>query len=259
VSIDAAVVARLRAGGCVHAEDEARLLLSTARTSVELETMLQQRLTGVPLEHVVGFAEFCGLRITVAAGVFVPRRRTEFLVAQAALLAPPAPVIVDLCCGSGAVAAALAAAATVHPAELYACDLDAVAVQCAKWNLRAVGGQVVLGDLFEPLPAQLRGRVDLLVASPPYVPTGAVGLLPSEARLHEPRHALDGGADGLDVHRRVLGEACTWLASGGHVLIECSGQQAPLLKDEFLRNGLVPTVASSEEFAATVVIGVVRP
>ena len=92
---DSLIVSRLRAAGCVFAEDEARLLMSTARTPDELDAMVDQRVAGLPLEQVLGWAEFCGLRITVAPGVFVPRRRTEFLVRQAALLArgdaPPGP------------------------------------------------------------------------------------------------------------------------------------------------------------------------
>jgi release factor glutamine methyltransferase len=257
VSRHADVAARLRAGGCVHAEDEARLLLTTARTSTELESMLQRRLTGEPLEHVLGFAEFCGLTVAVDAGVFVPRRRTEFLVAQAALLARPAAVVVDMCCGSGAIGAALAA--TVTRVELYACDLDAAAVRCARRNLSDVGGQVFQGDLYEPLPTQLRGRIDLLVASPPYVPTGALRLLPAEARLYEPRHGLDGGADGLDVHRRMIGGAIAWLAPDGHVLVECSEGQAHPLAEAIMHRGLTATVVRSEEFAATVVMGAIRP
>ena len=132
------VVARLRAAGCVFAEEEARLLGEAARTPADLEAMVGQREKGLPLEQVVGWADFCGLRIAVDPGVFVPRRRTEFLVRQAIALAPPRPVIVDLCCGSGAVGAALAAA--LEPAELYAADIDPAAVRCARRNLAAAGG-----------------------------------------------------------------------------------------------------------------------
>jgi release factor glutamine methyltransferase len=107
---EAAVIIRLRAAGCVFAEDEARLLISAARTPAELDAMVARRTAGLPLEQVLGWAEFCGLRIAVAPGVFVPRRRTEFLVRQAAELARPGAVIVDLCCGAGAIGAALAAA-----------------------------------------------------------------------------------------------------------------------------------------------------
>src|SRR5262245_20885961 len=104
-----AIVTRLRAAGCVFAEDEARLLIATARTPDDLAAMVDRRVAGLPLEHVLGWAEFCGLRIAVDPGVFVPRRRTEFLVRRAVALSGPRAVVVALCCGSGAVAASLAA------------------------------------------------------------------------------------------------------------------------------------------------------
>src|SRR5919198_868550 len=104
------IVSRLRAAGCVFAEDEALLLISAAGSPGELAAMVDRRIAGLPLEHVLGWAEFCGLRIAVDPEVFVPRRRTELLVRQAIALARPGAVVVDLCCGSGAVGAALAAA-----------------------------------------------------------------------------------------------------------------------------------------------------
>src|SRR6266516_3590295 len=167
-----AIVTRLRSAGCVFAEDEAELLIAAAATPAELTAMVDRRVSGLPLEQVVGWADFCGLRIAVDPGVFVPRRRTEFLVRQGIGLAPPRPVIVDLCCGSGAVAAAL------DPAELHAADIAPAAVRCARRNLAAAGGHVYSGDLFGPLPATLHGRVDILAANVPYVPTGEVALLP---------------------------------------------------------------------------------
>jgi release factor glutamine methyltransferase len=248
-----AIVTRLRAAGCVFAEDEARLLISTAGTQSELSAMVDRRVAGLPLEHVLGWAEFCGLRVVVEPEVFVPRRRTEFLVAQAAGFAGPRAVVVDLCCGSGAVGVALAAA--LEGAQLYAADVHPAAVRCARRNVGAVGGQVYEGDLFEPLPVALRGRVDVLAANVPYVPTEEVELLPPEAREFEPRVALDGGADGLDVLRRVAGEAPRWLAPGGGLLVETSERQAPGAVEAFARGGLVPQVAVSEELYATVVIG----
>jgi release factor glutamine methyltransferase len=248
-----AIVTRLRSAGCVFAEEEAELLLSAARTPVELADMLDRRTAGLPLEQVLGWAEFCGLRIIVDSGVFVPRRRTEFLVSQAAALAGPQAVIVDLCCGTGVVGAALAAA--LNGVELYAADIDAAAVRCALRNVAAVGGQVYEGDLFEPLPVALKGSVDILVVNAPYVPTEEIRLMPPEARIHEPRVALDGGADGLDVQRRVIAAAPYWLAPGGHMLVETSERQAPLTVEIFARNGLIPHVASSDELNATVVIG----
>ncbi|MEU8352835.1 MULTISPECIES: putative protein N(5)-glutamine methyltransferase [unclassified Streptomyces] len=264
-----AVVARLRAAGCVFAEDEARLLVSTARTADDLAAMVERRVAGLPLEHILGWAEFCGLRIAVDHGVFVPRRRTEFLVRQAAEHvrrradggtagtggAPrrAAPVVLDLCCGSGAVGAALAAA--VGRTELYAADIDPAAVRCARRNTAAASGQVYEGDLYEPLPAGLRGRVDVLVANAPYVPTRAIGLLPPEARVHEPRAALDGGADGVEIQRRVAAEAPRWLAPGGCLLIETSERQAPYTAEAMARAGLVPRVTTCDELETGVVLG----
>ena len=95
---DAAVVARLRAAGCVFAEEEARLLLAEAQSPAGLEALVRRRVAGEPLEHLLGWAEFCGLRIMVTPGVFVPRRRSELLVHEAATLAPSRAVVVDLCC-----------------------------------------------------------------------------------------------------------------------------------------------------------------
>ena len=248
---DPLVVTRLRAAGCVFAEDEARLLTAAARTPDELDAMVGQRASGLPLEQVLGWAEFCGLRITVAPGVFVPRRRTEFLVRQAVAVARPGAVVVDLCCGAGAIGAALAAA--VDRAEVHAADIDPAAVRCARQNLP--GGHVYQGDLYAPLPAGLRGRVAVLAANVPYVPSEQIGFLPPEARAHEPRTALDGGADGLDVLRRVAAGAGGWLASGGHLLSEISERQVPLAEAALAAGGLAARVVSSADLDATVVIG----
>jgi release factor glutamine methyltransferase len=269
------IVARLRNSGCVFAEDEARLLISAARTPAELTTLVDRRVDGEPLEYVLGWAEFCGLRIAVDPGVFVPRRRTEFLVTQAAELvraaadragqaarpgagdpARPGVVVVDLCCGSGALGAALVA--DLGEIELHAADLDPAAVRCARRNV-AAPGQVYEGDLYDPLPATLRGRVDVLVANAPYVPTAEIGLLPAEARIHEARVALDGGADGLAILRRVIAAAPVWLAPGGHLLFETSERQAPQIVEAVTRAGLIPRVVSCDELNATVVIGARPP
>jgi release factor glutamine methyltransferase len=251
-----AIASRLRVAGCVFAEDEARLLVSEARTPAELAAMVDRRVAGLPLEQVLGWAEFCGLRMVVEPGVFVPRRRTEFLVDRAvALLRDSLPgrnaVVVDMCCGSGAVGAAVVN--VVEDVELHAVDIDPAAVRCARRNL-ASNGNVYEGDLYEPLPASLRGRVDVLVANAPYVPTEAIALMPPEARSYEPPVALDGGVDGVDVHRRIIAAATSWLSPGGHLLIETSERQAVLTADAASRNGLTPQVVSSDEHEATVVI-----
>jgi release factor glutamine methyltransferase len=249
----ATVVDQLRAAGCVFAEDEARLLIESARTPDALLTMVRRRVAGLPLEHVLGWVDFCGLRIAVDPGVFVPRQRTELLVRRAAALAAPRATVVDLACGSGALG--MAVAALVGDVTLYAVDIEPAAARCARRNLAALGGHVYRGDLYDPLPVRLRGRVDVLLANVPYVPTGAVGLLPPEARVHEPLVALDGGADGLEVLRRVAGPARDWLAPGGHLLLETGEDQVAAALDALAGAGLHPAVASDEDLHATVVIG----
>jgi release factor glutamine methyltransferase len=209
--------------------------------------------SGEPLEYVLGWAEFCGLRVAVEPSVFVPRRRTEFLVEQALDLAAPGGFIVELCCGTAAIGAALLAA--LPGSELHVTDIDPIAVSCARRNVGAAGGHVYEGDLYAPLPSTLRRRVDLLVANAPYVPTDAIALMPPEARLYEARTALDGGDDGLDIQRRVAAEALEWLAPGGHLLIETSVRQAPLTAEALANAGLMTRIAHSDEVDGTVVVG----
>jgi release factor glutamine methyltransferase len=250
-----AIITRLRSAGCVYAEDEAELLLAAAGSPEDLAAMVEQRVVGFPLEHVLGWAEFCGLRIAVDAGVFIPRRRTEFLVQQAALLAPPHAVVVDLCCGSGAIGTALST--LIDHAELYAADIDPAAVACAGRNLAAADekAQVFQGDLYEALPRSLCGRIDVLIANVPYVPTDAVELMPPEARIYEPLVALDGGTDGLDILRRVAAEAPLWLGPGGCLAVESSERQASSMIEIIAHAGLIPRRAADEDMGATVIIG----
>lgn len=216
------VVSSLRAAGCVFAEEEAEILVESASSPAELSEMLRRRVSGEPLEHVVGWVLFCGRRIAVDAGVFVPRRRTEFLVDCAVATAPS--VVLDLCCGSGAVGLSVASA-RADPIEVHAVDIDTAAVACASGNLAAVGGVVHRGDLYDALPSSLRGRFDAIVVNAPYVPTSAIETMPREARAYEPRIALDGGSDGVDVHRRIARGASQWLAPGGTLLVETTALQ----------------------------------
>ncbi|MEQ3551491.1 putative protein N(5)-glutamine methyltransferase [Pseudonocardia nematodicida] len=249
------LVARLRTAGCVFAEDEADLLCAAAVSGPELESLVARRVAGEPLEHLLGRVSFDGLDIRVVPGVFVPRRRSEALVHAALPLLRPGSVLVDLCCGSGAIGAAIARRT---PVELHAADLDPVATTCAADNLAGIG-TVHTGDLFDALPPDLRGRVDVLVANTPYVPAGAVADMPREARDHEPRTALDGGADGLDPARRVAAGAAEWLAPGGTLLIETSRAQAPVLVQVFGRAGLVAEAGRDDERDATWVSGLLAP
>ncbi|MBL1087325.1 putative protein N(5)-glutamine methyltransferase [Streptomyces actinomycinicus] len=245
-------VTTLRGAGCVFAEEEARLLLDAAASPAELAALVHRRVAGEPLEVILGWAEFCGLRVRVDAGVFVPRQRTRFLVGLAAELARPGAVVVDLCCGTGAIGAAVAA--RVPGIELSCADVDPAAVRCARLNV-GPDAQVYKGDLYDALPDALRGRVDVLVVNAPYVPTDEMAMMPPEARDHEPKHALDGGADGVEVHRRVAAGAPEWLAPGGSLLIETSEEQAPLTARAMADHGLVPRVSTDEDVYCTVVTG----
>ncbi|QUX26810.1 putative protein N(5)-glutamine methyltransferase [Nocardiopsis akebiae] len=249
--VSPALVARLREAGCVFAEQEASLIASAARTPGERDLMVRRRCAGLPLEHVLGWALFCGLRVRVDEGVFVPRPRTEFLARRACALLTPGAVAVDLCCGSGALGAVLARARA--DITLHAADIDAASVACARRNLP--GHRVHQGDLYDALPPDLRGRVQVLVANVPYVPTDRIALLPAEARVHEDRRALDGGQDGLDLLRRVAADAGRWLAPGGRVLVEVGQEQVVAAREAFVRGGLACEVVSCPEWEATVVTG----
>ena len=246
------IVTRLRAAGCVFAEDEATLLLDAASSPAELESMVDRRVVGEPLEQIVGWAEFRGLRIAVEPTVFVPRRRTEFLVEQASALVSTGGVVVDLCCGTGAIG--IAAAAGMSEFSLYAADIDPAAVRCARRNVEPIGGQVFQGDLYDALPPEIRGHVDVLLVNAPYVPTDDIAMMPPEARDHEARVALDGGSDGLDIHRRVALGASAWLRPGGHVLIETSLRQAASTERLLVDAGLATRVEHSDEVDGTVVV-----
>ncbi|WP_240675554.1 putative protein N(5)-glutamine methyltransferase [Cellulomonas endophytica] len=233
-------MARLRAAGCVFAEEEADLLLGEGLAPAALRDAVARRVAGEPLEHVLGSAAFAGLRVPVGAGVFVPRRRTELLVSEARPLLAAGSVLADLCCGSGAVGLALAT--QVPGVVLHAVDVEPAAVDCARRALAPVGGTVHAGDVLTALPADLVGRVDVVVANAPYVPHDAVPAMPREARLHEPAVALDGGADGTAVQARVARAAARWLRRGGTLLVETSEDGADRTAAVVRAAGLVDAV-----------------
>jgi len=270
----APLTARLRAAGCVFAEDEAVQLLEAADAGRNIQELVARRVRGEPLEHVLGHVDFAGLRLVVGPGVFVPRVRTTLLVEEALTAVRrsaararhnrPPVVLVEMCCGCAPIAAAVAyALGPVLDAdgrgvrlEVHAADLDPVAVGCAQTNVARYRGHAYVGDLYAALPEELRGRVDVLAVNAPYVPSAAIATMPAEARTHEPRMALDGGPDGLDLHRRVAGEAVHWLAPDGVLLLETSRPQAAgsaaILREAGLRT---VRVVADEEVAGTAVRG----
>ena len=197
---------------------------------------------------ILGWVEFAGIRVLIDPGVFVPRQRTAYLVKRALKLAHEGDVVLDLCCGAGAIGAAIAAQANV---EVHAADIDPAAVANARRNLP----RVYEGDLFEALPASLMGRVNLLVVNAPYVPTDAIELMPREARDFEPRFTLDGGSDGVAIHRRIAGAARPWLADGAHVLVETSREQAALTASAFEEHGFAARV-KMRKYSTVVIAGI---
>jgi len=233
---------RLAAAGLATARQDAEALLGRALRTTRLalytegraavpaaasrafEALVTRRVGHEPLQYLLGEVEFCGLALTVGPGVFIPRPETEELVDRAALRGPAGvATVVELCTGSGAIACALAARRAAW--AVWAVDAATPALACARANVERLGlagrVRVLAGDLFAPLAPHLPARgADLVVANPPYIETAALPSLPVEVREWEPRAALDGGADGLAVVRRVLQEAPAWLGPGGWLLAE---------------------------------------
>lgn len=247
-----ALAARLRAAGSVFAEDEADLLLEAGDgDAVRLRALVQRRLGGEPLEYVLGWAAFDGHRLRVTPGVFVPRARTTVVVEQAARRLRRYDRVVDLCCGAGAISVALLQ--RVGALDLVASDVDPAAVDVAAENI-GDRGIVVAGDLFAPLPDRFRGVVDVIAVNAPYVPTASIATMPSEARDHEHRVALDGGTDGLDLHRRIAAGAGEWLRPGGALVIEVSTGQSEASAAAFAAAGFQVSVESDDEVDGTCVV-----
>lgn len=214
-----AAVERLQAAGCVAAVEEAAELWAWAPGPAALEAALRRREAGEPLAWITGSVTFCGRRLHVAPGVYVPRAQSEELARRAAAVLPPGGRALDLCTGSGAVAAHLRA--EVPTAAVVGVDLDVTAAACARGN----GVPTVVADLTEPLRRPVGRGFDLVTAVAPYVPTGQLAFLPVDVRRYEPARALDGGPDGLDLVRRVVTAAAHLLCPGGWLLTELGGDQ----------------------------------
>jgi release factor glutamine methyltransferase len=211
----------LAAGGFVEPEGEAAALIEAAGDgSGAIDDLVARRLGGEPLAWIVGWVWFCGLRVRVDRGVFVPRPHTQALARRAAERVPDDGVAVDLCTGCGAVAAVLRSA---HPkATVFGTDADPAAVANARRN----GVEALLGDLDGPVPSGVAGRVAVVTAVVPYVPTEELHLLPRDVLEHEPRRALDGGPGGTAILVRAAATAGRLLGPGGSVLLELGGDQA---------------------------------
>lgn len=227
----AALVARLRSAGCVFAEEEAEILLEAAgKDRVRLERLASGRVAGAPLEPLVGWVGFGGLRLAIEPGVFVPRQRTLRLADEAVRevrrrFEERGRQVVFLEAFAGVAPLASTVAARVPPARVIACELDPRARAQARRNLGA-DGETHSADVLRGLPEELRGAVDVIAAVPPYVPAAELGLLPREAREHEPESALDGGPDGLRYARALIEQSAVWLTRDGVLLIELHRSQA---------------------------------
>lgn len=232
----AELTTRLRRSGCVAAEREAAALLGRFAEPAPLEAAVRRREAGAPLEHVLGTAELAGVRVAIAPPVFVPRRRTEWLVGHAVELVRQrqrlgqprgraGPPVLDLGCGSGAIAAVLAS--RLPDAEVLAADVDPDAVACASANGAAFGFAVFRSDWLRDLPDRVRGRLGLVVAYLPHVPTDDLPQLSKDFRRAERTLAVHGGPDGLDPLRAVLGQLGGWLADDGLMLTLLAQRQLP--------------------------------
>jgi release factor glutamine methyltransferase len=226
------LAALLSTAGFLAAEEEANELLAAANGDVDLlEALVSRRLTGEPLAWVTGTVSFCGVEIGVDPGVYVPRWHSELLARRAIARLPATGIAIDLCTGTGAIAAALA---TARPAaRVIGSDIDGRAVTCAVAN----GIETYQGDLFTPLPRSLCGRVDVVVGVVPYVPTPALALLQRDTLVFESPLSYDGGGDGTEVLRRALVDSHRFLRPRGALLLELGGDQADALADDLASLG----------------------
>jgi release factor glutamine methyltransferase len=218
----------LAAIGCVAPAAEAALLLEDEPSPTLLDERVARRATGEPLSWIVGWTRFLELRLGVGPGLYEPRPQTEALAVRAADRLPRGGRAADLCTGIGAIAAHLLAEDPT--ARVVGVDLDLDACRQARAN----GVPVILGDADAPLRHR---SLDVVTAVAPYVPTAELGRLPADVRRHETLLALHGGADGLDVVRRVVATAGRALRSGGWLLLELGGEQDQALAAPHERHG----------------------
>jgi release factor glutamine methyltransferase len=243
VSIDPfALSQRLSRAGFVAADEEADELIESAGGDESvLTSLVERRLRGEPLAWIVGHTLFCGLTIHVEPGVYVPRWQSEPLARRAANRLPPRGTALDLCTGSGAIAKYLL---SERPnARVVASELNDVAVTCATTN----GVEVYHGNLFEPLPRDLEGQVDVIVGVVPYVPTSSLALLPRDTLVFESRLSYDGGEDGVDILRRVIHKSPRYLKPGGALVLELGGDEVDLIWGDLANRGFIDVVVHADD------------
>jgi len=217
--------------------------------------LVRRRGAGEPLQTLIGETEFYSRTFKVEAGVFIPRPETEHLVERCVELMTGGtssllqPTALEIGCGTGIIGVSLAA--EMPRLRVWASDVNPAAVELTAVNARrlGVGARVepLEGALFRPFPVQLRGAVNLLVSNPPYIPSDVVPTLSREVAEHDPREALDGGADGLDVYRAIAAGAGAWLVEDGIVALEIGYDQGESVP-EILREAGFRDIEVREDF-----------
>ncbi len=213
-------------------DHELRRLRAVAGVNGSIDALVQRRLDGEPLQYIEGTAQFGPVELLVDSRVLIPRPETETLFELAARLVRLPEVIVDLCTGSGALALALKQ--HFPSASVFATDISPDAIDVAGANMARLGSQIYLGcgDLFDPLPASLVGKVNLLVANPPYVSEAEFDGLPEDVK-REPKVALVSGRSGLEVIERIGASAAQWLRPGGVIVCEIGEKQGVAAASSF--------------------------
>lgn len=210
----------------VHGEEDI-----TQDAQKEYEIAVQKRAEHIPLQYIIGEQEFMGLRFKVNSNVLIPRQDTETLVEQVLKIVKPGMKVLDLCIGSGCVLISV----LKNAPELtgMGSDISKTALLVAKENakLHEVDAEWVRSDLFD----NITETFDVIMANPPYIPTGEILSLMPEVRDFEPENALDGGADGLDFYRKIAGQVKDYLNPGGYVYMEIGYDQGEAVS-ELMRN-----------------------
>ena len=224
--VTGASITALRAGLDVPEEDRDQVLSLTAR-----------RVSGEPLQYIIGICGFRHIDLRVGPGVFIPRPETELVAERALERLPSGGVLVDVGTGSGAIA--LAVAQERPDVVVYATEVSSAALEWARFNQERLGLDVELvsGDLLSGLPAELRGGIDVVVSNPPYVPKHHAAFLPVDVREHEPHRALFAGHGGLEVMQKLADEARAWLVPGGWLVLEIAADQRAAAEKELDRRG----------------------